>query len=297
MAKSVDLFTWFKTKFFTKTESDARYAPIEHEHGDLYYTEDEVDTLLESKAGLDTATTSANGLMSSEDKTKLNGIESEANKTVVDSSLSGSSENPVQNKIIKNALDNKVDVVDGKGLSTNDYTTEEKTKLAGIEAQANKTIVDSSLSSTSENPVQNKTVKSALDGKAPLSHSHDATEVTDANAYANLDTGANSTQAQINSAINTKIGALLSVELITVVQTLPTASADTMNKMYLVAESTSKTQDNYEIFITVRTGTSGNYSYAWEKVDTCRLDLSDYVRKDDVALSLSSEGVLSISVE
>lgn len=34
-------------------------------------------------------------------------------------------------------LDTKVDKVTGKGLSTNDYTTEEKTKLAGIETGAN----------------------------------------------------------------------------------------------------------------------------------------------------------------
>jgi hypothetical protein len=34
-------------------------------------------------------------------------------------------------------LDNKVDKVSGKGLSTNDYTTAEKNKLAGIEAGAN----------------------------------------------------------------------------------------------------------------------------------------------------------------
>lgn len=33
---------------------------------------------------------------------------------------------------IKNALSGKVDKVDGKGLSTNDYTSDEKTKLAGI---------------------------------------------------------------------------------------------------------------------------------------------------------------------
>lgn len=39
------------------------------------------------------------------------------------------------------ALDKKVDKVDGKGLSTNDYTTEEKTKLAGIETGAQKNTV------------------------------------------------------------------------------------------------------------------------------------------------------------
>lgn len=39
------------------------------------------------------------------------------------------------------ALNNKVDKVTGKGLSSNDYTTAEKDKLAGIEAQANKYIL------------------------------------------------------------------------------------------------------------------------------------------------------------
>lgn len=35
-------------------------------------------------------------------------------------------------------IEGKVDKVDGKGLSTNDYTTEEKTKLAGVTAGATK---------------------------------------------------------------------------------------------------------------------------------------------------------------
>ena len=57
----------------------------------------------------------------------------------------------------------KVDKETGKGLSANDYTTAEKNKLAGIEAQANKTVVDSALSTTSTNPVQNSVIKAALD--------------------------------------------------------------------------------------------------------------------------------------
>lgn len=51
-------------------------------------------------------------------------------------------------------------------------TNTEKTKLAGIENQANKTIVDSSLSSSSTNPVQNKVINTALSGKASSSHTH-----------------------------------------------------------------------------------------------------------------------------
>ena len=70
---------------------------------------------------------------------------------------------------VTSGLAGKVDKVTGKGLSTNDYTTTEKNKLAGIEAQANKTEVDSALSSSSTNPVQNKVVNTALASKANAS--------------------------------------------------------------------------------------------------------------------------------
>lgn len=64
-------------------------------------------------------------------------------------------------------ISNKVDKVSGKGLSTNDYTTEEKQKLAGIAAQANKTTVENVLTSTSTtnalSAAQGKALKDALD--------------------------------------------------------------------------------------------------------------------------------------
>ena len=80
-----------------------------------------------------TATTTADGLMSAADKTKLNGIAEGANKTTVDATLSSTSTNPVQNKVAKDALDKKVSTEEGKGLSSNDYTDAEKTKLGNID--------------------------------------------------------------------------------------------------------------------------------------------------------------------
>ena len=86
---------------------------------------------------------------------------------------------------IQNLLNNKVDKVTGKGLSTNDYTTTEKNKLAGIASGAevnvqsdwnvtdsnsdayikNKPTVDTSLSTTSTNAVQNKAVTAGINAK------------------------------------------------------------------------------------------------------------------------------------
>jgi hypothetical protein len=84
-----------------------------------------------------------------DEKTKLAGIAAGATKVTVDSTLSSTSTNAIQNKAVNTALGNKVDKVSGKGLSTNDYTSDEKNKLAGIEAGAtNTTVVDSLLSNS-----------------------------------------------------------------------------------------------------------------------------------------------------
>ena len=116
----------------------------------------------------DDVTITTHGLMTAADKVKLNGIEEGANKTIVDASLSATSTNPVQNKAVhaefnsvrslvsstesslqgkidqvsanlssaqttlQTNIDGKVDKVEGKGLSTNDYTTDEKNKLASL---------------------------------------------------------------------------------------------------------------------------------------------------------------------
>lgn len=63
---------------------------------------------------------------------------------------------------ITSELGGKVDKVSGKGLSTNDYTNEDKTKLTGIDEGANKTVVDTELLSGSSNPVQNKVVTARI---------------------------------------------------------------------------------------------------------------------------------------
>lgn len=112
------------------------------------------------------ATESTNGLMSAEDKKKLDGIATGANKTDVDSSLSSGSIRPVQNKVITAALANKASTAEVTTKAKGLMSASDKTKLDGIAAGANKIIVDTVLSNSSTNPVQNKVIQSALDGKA-----------------------------------------------------------------------------------------------------------------------------------
>ena len=79
-------------------------------------------------------------LAGDEDKVKLVylGFSSEIStgygRIQIDDALSEESENPVQNKVITEALKEKVDKVEGKQLSTEDFTTALKEKLEGLKA-------------------------------------------------------------------------------------------------------------------------------------------------------------------
>ena len=91
--------------------------------------------------------------MSAADKKKLDGIATGATKITVDTALSSTSTNPVQNKVINSALSGKagtsVATTNANGL----MSAADKTKLNGIATGANKTIVDTTLSDSSTNPV------------------------------------------------------------------------------------------------------------------------------------------------
>lgn len=60
--------------------------------------------------------------------------------------------------LIKNALGTKVDKVDGKGLSTNDYTTTEKNKLSSIASNAQVNVIENVQKNGTNITVSNKTV-------------------------------------------------------------------------------------------------------------------------------------------
>lgn len=133
-----------------------------------------------------TATTTAAGLMSSNDKTKLDNIEAEANKYVHPSQTVRTGK-PAANQTptfggtvtvsqVTNDNQGHVTGMTDRTItipSTTASTTEaglmsptDKTKLDSISANANQVTIDTALSGISTNPVQNKVIKEALDAKA-----------------------------------------------------------------------------------------------------------------------------------
>ena len=124
-----------------------------------------METLVDSKADKTAATSTSNGLMSNTDKSKLDSVSANANKTLysqllgsgtkigsitvdgvvsdiyaptpsatvtVDSTLSSTSTNPVQNKIITNALNEKAGTSTATTSTNGLMSSTDKSKLDGI---------------------------------------------------------------------------------------------------------------------------------------------------------------------
>ena len=121
--------------FYQKSEVDSKLnskAEANHTHSisgvsDLQSSldgkaDEEHTHTLDDVTDLSVASSSSNGLMSSTDKVKLDGVEEGANKIVVDSAMSESSVNPVQNKVVKEELDSLNSTKANTGHTHNDYS-------------------------------------------------------------------------------------------------------------------------------------------------------------------------------
>ena len=106
-------------------------------------------------------------------------------------------------------------------------SSSDKTKLDGIATGANKIIIDTALSSTSTNPVQNKVLNTALSGKASTNHTHNYAGASSAggaattalNCTGNSATATKATQDSGGQQINTTYIKNLSVSENTITYT------------------------------------------------------------------------------
>ena len=86
------------------------------------------------------------------------------------------------------------------------------------------------------------------------------------------------TSGVIKSYVDAQVGAINKFD-VRIYTTLPTASASTMYILGLVQDPDAEA-GNYIEYITIRTGSEGDYSYAWEKIGSTKTDLADYLTKN-----------------
>lgn len=179
---------------------------------------------------------------------------------VVDTVLSNTSTNPVQNKVIKKALDNKLD----------------KT------GTADKAMSDDAGNNIVDTYAKKSDVNTALDKKANKATTLSGYGITDAKiSDGTITLGSNTITPLTNhqslanyytkSSVDTLI-ANLKAGLVNVVESLPTTGEN--GKLYLV-KTGSESENLYSEYVYV--------NKAWEKLGTQELDLSGYLTKTDAA--------------
>mgnify|MGYP000047819221 CR=1 FL=1 len=172
---------------------------------------------------------------------------------------------------IKTALNEKVDVVSGKGLSTNDYTSAEKQKLSGIASGAQANVIESvKVNGTKLTPsskavdVTVPTKTSQLTNDSGYQSATSVESIITAKGY--------QTQSQVQSLINSAVGNITSIKY-EKVNSLPTTGSNGV--IYLVAHSHG-TQDIYDEYIWLAE------TKTYEKIGNTDIDLSAYVKKSEL---------------
>lgn len=179
----------------------------------------------------------------------------------------------------KAELAKKVDAVSGKVLSTNDYTTAEKNKLAGIAAGAQvNAITTVKVNGTALTPDANKAVDVTVPTKvSQLTNDSGFQNATQVKATV---TGQGyQTQSQVQSLINSAVGNVTSIRYEKVTG-LPATGATGV--IYLVAHSHG-TQDIYDEYIWIAD------TKTFEKIGNTDIDLSGYVKATDLAAITTDE--------
>lgn len=168
---------------------------------------------------------------------------------------------------IKTALGGKVDVESGKGLSTNDYTSEEKSKLSGIASGAQANVIESVKVNGTKVEPSSKAVDISVPTKvSQLGNDSGFQNATQVNSTI---TGKGyQTQSQVQSLINSAVGNIASIKY-EKVSSLPVTGSNSV--IYLVAHSHG-TQDIYDEYIWIAD------TKTFEKIGNTDIDLSGYVK-------------------
>ena len=179
----------------------------------------------------------------------------------------------------------KVDKVEGKGLSTNDYTDADKEKLAALEAGAQKNVIEEIQVDGVKVAPADKVVN--IVGLAKAADIEDLERRVEALETA-IALKANAADVYTKSEVYTKAetegkiaDAIAGIKHWTykVVQTLPTPSADCEHIIYLVPKDSGKT--GYKEYVCINKGTTEVPDWKFEEIGDTDIDLSNYYTKNE----------------
>lgn len=223
---------------------------------------------------------------------QINGATVEAINKIVniayDTELSDTSTNAVQNKVIKEALDNVLSDISFengtlsitiKGESKEVFTTESLKTALGLKTAAYADVAATLDDEDTTGLVNVAIVKALAEAKANAATTLAGYGITD--AYT-----ADVIEGKLD-ALDKKIESLNGFKY-KVVTELPEASTATMYTIYFVKDErnpedtpvgTPEPDENYNEYITIESEKDGEKVYSWEKIGDTTVNLSGYVKK------------------
>lgn len=189
----------------------------------------------------------------------------------------------------KAELGNKVSKEDGKGLSTEDYTTAEKTKLGGIQTGAQVNVIESVKVNGIAQEADGKAVNIAVPTKvSQLSNDSKFQTETEVTSKVNNAVADKVNQTQMTSAISAA-----TTDMAT--KTYVTQQLANINKKAVVT-STEEMTDPNTIYLIANVGEQDNsydeyivYEGTPEKIGTTKVDLTNYVQDSDLIAITNGE--------
>lgn len=183
---------------------------------------------------------------------------------------------------------NKVEYVNGETVITAENLNDIQDAIIDLE-QSGGITVDAALSSTSENPVQNKVIKQALDAKAPLASPTFTGSPKAPTAAAGTNTTQIATTAFVKTAIDNQLSTVYKAAgSVASISALPAPSASYLGYVYDVEAAFTTTADFVEgagvdypagtdvAIIAVQSG--GTTTYKYDALSGF-VDLSGYIEK------------------
>ena len=221
------------------------------------------------------------------EKTKLAGIDTGADVNVIEAITVNGSAAQISNKTVNVTVPTQITDLNNDGNfvqdaaykhTDNNYTTAEKTKLAGIDESADANLIESvkvngaplEIDSSKAVNITVPTDNSSLANGAGYQTATDVNNLIDAKGY--------QTASQVNSIVNTAVANAAHLKR-AIVDVLPESGEE--NTIYLVPSASSKDGNVKDEYMWINS--------AWEKIGSSEVDLTGYLKESDLTVITTAE--------
>ena len=221
------------------------------------------------------------------EKTKLAGIDTGADVNVIEAITVNGSAAQISNKTVNVTVPTKLGDLANDGNfvqdaaykhTDNNYTTAEKTKLAGIDESADANLIESvkvngaplEIDSSKAVNITVPTDNASLANGAGYQTATDVNNLIDAKGY--------QTASQVNSIVNTAVANAAHLKR-AIVDVLPESGEE--NTIYLVPSASSKDGNVKDEYMWINS--------AWEKIGSSEVDLTGYLKESDLTVITTAE--------